>query len=168
HRHRRHRLGARRLRRLGRGGHRQHPRPDHDPLFARRHRLDRGGADGGARHRFHAHLYPDGGGTVLPAAGPIPGADGLTMTFNLRVAIIVVALVLLALVPPIMSAIEQPFYLELFARIMIFAIAAISLDLILGYGGMVSFGHAAYLGIGGYAVAVMSYYGIDNGFAQFG
>src|SRR5690606_21497407 len=112
--------------------------------------------------------YPDGGGPVLPAAGSIPGADGLTMTFNLRVAIIVVALVLLALVPPIMSAFEQPFYLELFARVMIFAIAAISLDLILGYGGMGSFGHAAYLGIGGYAVAVMSYYGIDNGFAQFG
>ncbi|HEX7007438.1 MAG TPA: branched-chain amino acid ABC transporter permease [Alphaproteobacteria bacterium] len=89
------------------------------------------------------------------------------MAFNLRVAVIVLALVLLALVPPVMTAIEQPFYLELFARIMIFAIAAISLDLILGYGGMVSFGHAAYLGIGGYAVAVMSYYGIDNGFAQF-
>src|SRR5690606_27528771 len=149
------------------GGYRQHPRPDHDPLSARRNHLDRGGADGGTRHRLHAHLYPDGGGPVLPAAGPISGADRLTMAFNLRVAGIVLALVLLALVPPVMTAIEQPFYLELFARIMIFAMAAFSLYLILGYGGMVSFGHAAYLGIGGYAVAVMSYYGIDNGFAQF-
>ena len=49
-------------------------------------------------------------------------------------------------------SLSQPFYLDLFRRIMIFAIAAVSLDLILGYGGMVSFGHAAYLGIGAYAV----------------
>ena len=49
---------------------------------------------------------------------------------------------------------------------MVFAIAVVSLDLILGYGGMVSFGHAAYLGIGAYAVAIPSYYGVDNGFLQ--
>ena len=36
----------------------------------------------------------------------------------------------------------------------------------LGYGGMISFGHAAYLGIGAYAVAVMSFYEIDNGWLQ--
>nr|MCS5607046.1 branched-chain amino acid ABC transporter permease [Alphaproteobacteria bacterium] len=42
----------------------------------------------------------------------------------------------------------------------------VSLDLILGHGGMVSFGHAAYMGIGAYAVGVLSYYGIDNGFLQ--
>jgi branched-chain amino acid transport system permease protein len=51
---------------------------------------------------------------------------------------------------------------------MIFAIAAISLNLILGYGGMVSFGHAAYLGVGGYAVAIFGFYGIDDGFLQWG
>ena len=62
---------------------------------------------------------------------------------------------------------EAPFYIGLFARIMIFAIAAVSLDLILGYGGLVSFGHAAYLGIGAYAVGILSYYGITNGFVHF-
>jgi branched-chain amino acid transport system permease protein len=46
---------------------------------------------------------------------------------------------------------------------MILAIAAISLDLILGYGGMVSFGHAAYLGVGAYAVGILGFYGIANG-----
>ena len=51
---------------------------------------------------------------------------------------------------------------------MIFAIAAISLNLILGYGGMVSFGHAAYLGIGAYAVGVLAHHGIDNGWLQWG
>ena len=41
--------------------------------------------------------------------------------------------------------------MTLFTRIIILAIAATSLNLILGYGGMVSFGHAVYLGVGGYA-----------------
>ncbi|MBI2205751.1 MAG: branched-chain amino acid ABC transporter permease [Candidatus Rokubacteria bacterium] len=50
---------------------------------------------------------------------------------------------------------------------MIFAIAAVSLDLILGYGGMVSFGHAAYLGIGAYAVGIPAYYGLHNGYVQW-
>src|ERR1051325_6258109 len=50
---------------------------------------------------------------------------------------------------------------------MIFAIAAVSLDLILGYAGLVSFGHAAYFGIGAYAVGILSFHGIGNGFAHF-
>jgi branched-chain amino acid transport system permease protein len=62
----------------------------------------------------------------------------------------------------------EAFYIDLVRRIMIFAIAAISLNLILGYGGMVSFGHAAYLGVGGYAVAIFGFYGIDDGFLQWG
>jgi branched-chain amino acid transport system permease protein len=61
----------------------------------------------------------------------------------------------------------QPFYVDVFRRIMIFAIAAISLDLILGYGGMVSFGHAAYLGVGAYAVGIPAFYGVTNGYAQW-
>ena len=75
-------------------------------------------------------------------------------------------LALFAIVPPLTIIFDQPFYMDLIARIMIFAIAAVSLDLILGHGGMVSFGHAAYMGIGAYAVGILSYYGIDNGFLQ--
>jgi branched-chain amino acid transport system permease protein len=71
--------------------------------------------------------------------------------------------VVLAALPPVVIALKQPFYLDLVRRIMIFAIAAISLNLILGYGGMVSFGHAAYLGIGGYAVGILGFYGIHDG-----
>ena len=56
----------------------------------------------------------------------------------------------------------DPFYLVIATRIMIFAIAALSLDLILGYGAMVSFGHAAYLGIGAYAVGIASTHAIDD------
>jgi branched-chain amino acid transport system permease protein len=73
----------------------------------------------------------------------------------------------LALVPVAASVADAPYYLGLFARVMVFAIAAVSLDLILGYGGLVSFGHAAYLGIGGYAVGILSFHGISNGFVHF-
>ena len=81
--------------------------------------------------------------------------------------ILVGLLVLLAAVPPFAAALNQPFYLDLLRRVMIFAIAASSLNLILGYGGLVSFGHAAYLGIGAYAVGVLAHHGIDNGWLQW-
>jgi branched-chain amino acid transport system permease protein len=82
---------------------------------------------------------------------------------RVRTLLLGLGLLALALLPPVAALLEQPFYLDLFRRIMIFAIAAVSLDLILGYGGMVSFGHAAYLGIGAYAVGVPAFYGIDSG-----
>jgi len=84
-----------------------------------------------------------------------------------QVLVAVIAVVLFALVPPLAAALDQPFLTDMFARILILAIAAVSLDFILGYGGMVSFGHAAYVGVGAYAVGILSYYGVDNGFLQF-
>lgn len=90
------------------------------------------------------------------------------MLQRIRTVALVLGLVLLAVLPPVAVALDEPFYIDLFRRIMIFAIAALSLNLILGYGGMVSFGHAAYLGIGGYSVGILAYYGIDNGFLQWG
>jgi len=80
----------------------------------------------------------------------------------------VVVLAVFALLPPLLFAIGEPFYLGVVSRMMIFAIAAISLDLILGFGGMVRFGHAVYLGIGGYTVAILSHHGITDGFIHFG
>jgi len=73
---------------------------------------------------------------------------------------------LLLVTPPIALALDEPFYLTVIGRIMIFAIAALSLDLILGFGGMISLGHAAYLGIGAYAVGILSFYGINNAWLQ--
>jgi branched-chain amino acid transport system permease protein len=84
-----------------------------------------------------------------------------------RTVVLAVGIGGLALVPVVAGALNQPFYVDLFRRMMIFAIAALSLDLILGYGGMVSFGHAAYLGVGAYAVGVLAHHGIDNGYAQW-
>lgn len=74
----------------------------------------------------------------------------------------IIAMLAFACVPLLSSALHDPFLLRLFTRIMIFAIAAISLDLILGYGGMVSFGHAAFVGIGGYVVGIMAYHAGDG------
>ena len=89
------------------------------------------------------------------------------MDSRARALTLVAGLAILALVPVIAALAHQPFYVDLFRRIMIFAIAAVSLDLILGFGGMVSFGHAAYLGIGAYAVAIPAFYGIHSGLVQW-
>jgi branched-chain amino acid transport system permease protein len=74
---------------------------------------------------------------------------------------------LLLAVPPLAALAQQPYYIDLARRVMIFAIAATSLNLILGYGGLVSFGHAAYLGVGGYAVGILAFYGVHNGWLQW-
>jgi branched-chain amino acid transport system permease protein len=72
-------------------------------------------------------------------------------------------LLVLAGAPFIFEWANQPFYLDLLSRALILAIAAISLNLILGFGGMVSLGHAAYIGIGAYCVGIPSYYDFYNG-----
>ncbi|WP_313621530.1 branched-chain amino acid ABC transporter permease [Achromobacter sp.] len=72
-------------------------------------------------------------------------------------------LILLALVPAYAQWQGEPFLLALFGRVLVYGIAALALNLLLGYGGMVSFGHALYLGLGAYSVGVLSHYGIENG-----
>jgi branched-chain amino acid transport system permease protein len=79
-----------------------------------------------------------------------------------------VAVALLVALPTLAVKLGQPFYIDLVRRIMILAIAAVSLNLILGYGGLVSFGHAAYLGVGAYSVGILAFYGITDGFVQWG
>ncbi len=72
-------------------------------------------------------------------------------------------LLILAPAPFVFEWINQPFYLDLLSRALILAIAVVSLNLILGFGGMISLGHAAYIGIGAYAVGIPSYYDYYNG-----
>jgi branched-chain amino acid transport system permease protein len=60
----------------------------------------------------------------------------------------------------------EKYTLSLLTRVMIFALAAMSLDLILGYGALVSFGHAAFLGLGGYAAAILASHGTSDALAQ--
>ena len=84
-------------------------------------------------------------------------ADRLAITLPLALLIVLALLPLLAHYLP-----GERYVIGLFARVMIFAIAAISLDLILGYGGLVSFGHAAFLGLGAYAVGILAAHGITD------
>ncbi|HEY5898108.1 MAG TPA: branched-chain amino acid ABC transporter permease [Burkholderiales bacterium] len=79
----------------------------------------------------------------------------------------VVAVIVLVALPPVATALGSEYYIDLMRRILILAIAATSLNLILGYGGMVSFGHAAYLGIGAYAVGILAFYGFSSGWLQW-
>jgi branched-chain amino acid transport system permease protein len=75
-----------------------------------------------------------------------------------RSAIIVIGLILFALVP-LLSGITGNSVMEgLATRIVIYAIAAVSLDLIIGYGALVSFGHAMFFGMGGYVVGIIAYH----------
>ena len=84
-----------------------------------------------------------------------------------RILVNAALLVILALVPVYAALTGDSFAMTLFSRILIMAIAALSLNLIMGFGGMVSFGHAAYLGIGGYAVGILAKEGIGFGFVQW-
>ena len=77
-------------------------------------------------------------------------------------------LMFLALLPVYAAWINQPFYVTLFSRIMVYALAGIALNFILGFGGLVSFGHALYMGLGAYAVGILSFHGITNGWLHLG
>lgn len=75
-------------------------------------------------------------------------------------------LVVLATVPAYAQSATEPFLITLTTRILVFSIAAVSLNLILGYGGLVSFGHALFLGLGVYTASIMSFHGVHNGWLQ--
>jgi branched-chain amino acid transport system permease protein len=68
----------------------------------------------------------------------------------------------LALAPVAAAFGPETYLLGLFTRVMVFAIAALALDFICGYGGLVSFGHAAFVGIGAYAVGILSAHGVTD------
>ena len=84
-----------------------------------------------------------------------------------RNAFVAALLAILLLLPVYAGVTGNTFMMTLFTRIVILAIAAVSLNLIMGFGGMVSFGHAAYLGIGGYVVGILAKEGVDSGFVQW-
>jgi len=102
---------------------------------------------------------------VSPDVDMIPKA-GRRPALTARTTVASAIILLLALAPVIANLAGQPFYVTLISRMMIFALAALGLNLILGYGAMVSFGHALYIGIGAYSVGILSFYGVTNGYAH--
>ena len=75
------------------------------------------------------------------------------LQFSPRTLVATALLLLLALVPAYAHWQGEPFLLALFGRVLVYGVAALALNLLLGFGGMVSFGHALYLGLGAYSSA---------------
>jgi len=73
-------------------------------------------------------------------------------------------LALAVLFPLVMLCADQLFYVSFASRVMIYAIAATSLNLVLGYGGMISFGHAAFVGTGAYVGSILVAEGVTSAF----
>src|SRR4051812_20180551 len=106
-------------------------------------------------NRFRNDLLPVGGGAVLQAAGPLSRPRMKTALTR-----IMVVGALLVAYPLVMSALDNLFYVSFASRVLIYAIAATSLNLVLGYGGMISFGHAAFVGTGAYVASILMAEGI--------
>lgn len=85
------------------------------------------------------------------------------LNLSLINVITIIFFLFLLFLPVYAAYTDSPYLLTQFGRILIFALAAIGLNLALGFGGMVSFGHAMYIGIGAYCVGIASHYGYDNG-----
>jgi branched-chain amino acid transport system permease protein len=94
---------------------------------------------------------------VPVAAAPVlarPAADGVLVPITI--------FVVLASVPLAALAAGQGYVVDLATRVMIFAIAAIALDLMVGFAGRLSFGHAAFIGVGAYATGILAAHGISD------
>lgn len=72
----------------------------------------------------------------------------------------------LAVLPLLSHWLGQSFYVTLVSRMMVFALAAVGLNLVMGYGALVSFGHALYIGFGAYVVGILSFHGVGNGWVH--
>jgi branched-chain amino acid transport system permease protein len=93
------------------------------------------------------------------AATPAPGASRGFLAGN---ALPATVFFLFAAVPLFAVLGAETYLLSLVTRVMIFAIAALALDLLIGYGALVSFGHAAFIGLGAYAVGILGSHGITD------
>lgn len=82
--------------------------------------------------------------------------------FNKKNILAGLGLLFFILLPLVAQTAGHDYLLSLFSRILIYGLAAASLDLILGYGGMVSLGHAAFMGIGGYTVGILAYHSYES------
>lgn len=93
--------------------------------------------------------------TSLAAAKPAPRAP----RFNTAVVAI---FIVLAAVPFAAAFGPESYLLGLVTRVMVFAIAALAVDLLCGFGGLVTFGHAAFVGLGAYTVAIAGAHGVTD------
>ncbi len=83
------------------------------------------------------------------------------MTMNRETILNIILAVLLIAVPLIAQAMDEPFIITLATKVAIFGMAGVGLNIALGYGGLVSFGHAAFFGIGGYAAGILASHALN-------
>jgi branched-chain amino acid transport system permease protein len=83
-----------------------------------------------------------------------------------HVWLVIAVMAVLFLVPVYAQWSGQSYYITLVTRMMIYGIAATSLNLLVGYTGLVSLGHALFLGVGAYGVGITAFHGMDNGWLQ--
>ena len=105
-------------------------------------------------------VLPVGSASAMPPATAPEDAPRGLLDHALHLRWTVPVLLVLAVLPLVASALGEDFYVGLATRILIFALAATSLNLILGFGGMVSFGHAAFIGTGAYTVGILMQQGV--------
>ncbi|MCS7236382.1 MAG: branched-chain amino acid ABC transporter permease [Armatimonadota bacterium] len=92
---------------------------------------------------------------TLPQRAP----TALPRTWSARAGAALAALAVVVF-PPVAGALDWPYYLSLATKTLALVLAASALNLVLGYGGMVSFGHATYYGLGAYTVAILAREGV--------
>ena len=96
----------------------------------------------------------------METEGPFSGAQLMRKNTRERIAV-AVGTVFFAILPVIAVAAGEEYFISFFSRILIYGIAAVSLDLLLGYAGLISLGHAAYVGIGAYVVGIFFYHAAE-------
>jgi len=87
----------------------------------------------------------------------------MTKTLSNRARWGLAGLILLLALPGAAAATDTPFLIGVVTRFLIYGLAAVSLDLVIGYGAMVSFGHAMFFGLGGYAVGIIAFHTTEAG-----
>lgn len=85
------------------------------------------------------------------------------MRLDFRVLLVVFVFAGLALLPLAAQLADEPYWMRFWGRVMILALAAVGLNLILGFGGLVSFGHAMYVAVGAYVVGILRFHGVEGG-----
>src|SRR5687768_9737667 len=83
---------------------------------------------------------------------PLAGSASALAGSSWKLAPLIAGLALLALLPPFLNS----YWVGLLTEVLVFAVLAMSLDLLLGYTGLPSLGHAGIFGVAAYAVAVLS------------
>ena len=86
----------------------------------------------------------------------------LTAAINARTVPLILLITLLALVPPVAQALDDPFLIKVFTRVIVFAIAAVALNLIVGFSDLISLLQAGFIGVGGYTVAILAHHDFNG------